>query len=141
MGTRPTNIAYITPSIASYTGFNHGYRLYTVDAGHPDETYRILDTETFVFDLPSANAAGPDVLPNWYKIYSAREDLEMENLFPAEWNRVVHRLANEEDFYKKWLKYYNKGGPREVSCVIWSQLQTWTEASVMKSWDLRSNLS
>jgi len=111
--TRPTNIAYITPSIASYTGFNHGYRLYTVDAGHPDETYRILDTETFVFDLPSANAAGPDVLPNWYKIYSAREDLEMENLFPAEWDRVVHRLANEEDFYEKWLKYYNKDGPGE----------------------------
>jgi len=84
-----------------------------VDAGHPDETYRILDTETYVFDLPSANAAGQDVLPNWYKIYSAKQDLEMENLFPAEWDKLVRRLANEEDFYEKWVKYFNKDGPGE----------------------------
>ena len=26
-------------------------RLYTVDAGHPEESFRVIDTETFVFDL------------------------------------------------------------------------------------------
>ena len=109
--TRPTNIAYITPSMTSHHGFNNGYRIYTVDAGHSMETYRVLDTETFVFDLSSANEAGEELLPTWYKIYSAREDLQMENLFPAEWDKVVRRLAEEEDFYGKWIKYYNKDGP------------------------------
>ena len=109
--TRATNIAYITPSMTSHHGFNFGYRIFTVDAGHPEETFRVLDTETFVFDLPSANAAGQDVFPNWYKLYSAKDDLGMENLFPADWDKVVRRLASEEDFYEKWLTYYNKAGP------------------------------
>ena len=109
--TRPTNIAYITPSMTSHHGFNFGYRIYTVDAGHTEETYRVLDTETFVFDLEAANTAGPDVSPAWYKLYSAREDLEMENLLPDAWDELVHRLARDEDFYEKWLKYYNRAGP------------------------------
>merc|ERR1719369_1732483 len=106
-------IAYITPSVTSYTGFNPGYRIYTIDAGHAEETYRVLDTETFVFDLPAANTAGQDNLPQWYKLYSAKQDLEMDSLLPAEWDKLVRRLASDEEFYEKWLRYFNKAGPGE----------------------------
>jgi len=112
-GSRPTNIAYITPSVTSYTGFNPGYRIYTIDAGHAEETYRVLDTETFVFDLPAANTGGQDNLPQWYKLYSAKQDLEMDSLLPAEWDKLVRRLASDEEFYEKWLRYFNKAGPGE----------------------------
>ena len=30
---------------------NMMFRLYTIDAGHEAETYRVLDTETFILDL------------------------------------------------------------------------------------------
>ena len=29
--SRPTNIGFVTPSVSTYSGYNMGYRLYTID--------------------------------------------------------------------------------------------------------------
>jgi len=108
-GTRASNIAFITPSVSTYTWLNPGYRLYTIDAGHEAESYRVLDTETFILDLGTANSAGSAQDPLWFKLYSGREDLELDSMFPGDMDNLVRRLANEVEFYKKWLSYYNKG--------------------------------
>jgi len=108
--TRATNIGFITPSVTSYTDLNPGYRLYEVDSGHEDETYRVLDTETHILDLKAANLLGENGEPAWTKLYSARADLEMESMFPGDMDNLVRRLANDRHYYTKWLRYYMKGG-------------------------------
>merc|ERR1712180_257173 len=110
-GTRASNIGWITPSVSTFTNLNPGFRLYEVDSGHPDESYRILDTETFVLDLEAANKLGPDGDPAWSLLYSARTDLELESMFPKDMEKMVRHLANEVDYYGKWLRYYNKAAP------------------------------
>jgi len=112
-GTRATNVGFISPSVTPYYWLNPGYRLYTVDAGHPEESFRVIDTETFVFDLTAANEGGRAGEPAWYRLYSARQDLELEGLFPGDMDTMVRRLANDVDYYRKWLGYYNKGGQGE----------------------------
>lgn len=110
-GSRATNIAFISPSVSTYTWLNPGYRLYTVDSGHEAESYRVLDTETFVFDLSTANKLGRGSEPVWYKLYSGRADLELPSMFPGDMDQLVRHLANDVEFYKKWLRYYYKGAP------------------------------
>ena len=55
-------------SVASYTGLSPGYRIYEVDS----ESFKVVDTDTWVLDLPTSNAGGEDSDPLWYKLYTAR---------------------------------------------------------------------
>jgi len=109
--SRATNVAFITPSVSTYTDLNMGYRLYTVDAGHPGQSFRVLDTETYVFDMAAANAAGKDTKPEYVKLYSALADLELSSLLPGDLDLLVRRLATDDDFYAKWATYFVKAGP------------------------------
>merc|ERR1719347_314338 len=106
--SRATNIAFVTPSVSTYAGLNMGYRLYTVDA---TGSYRVTDTETYVFDMGAANQAGQGSSPHYFKLYSALSDLEMTSLLPGDFDLLVKRLNTEEDFYNKWRNYYVKAGP------------------------------
>ena len=58
----------------------------------------MVDTETWVLDLPVSNAGSE---PVFYKLYSAREDLEMESLRPVDWENMVRRLNTDETYYEK----------------------------------------
>ena len=60
------NIQY--SSVASYTGLSPGYRIYEVDS----DTFKVVDTETWVLDLVTSNTGGADSEPVWYKLYTAR---------------------------------------------------------------------
>ena len=33
--SRPTNVGFVTPSVSSYSAYNMGYRLYTIDGFYP----------------------------------------------------------------------------------------------------------
>jgi len=66
--SRPTNVGYISPSVATYTGLSPGYRIYVVDK----TTFKIVDTETWIQDLPSSNIGGENSDPVWYKLYGAK---------------------------------------------------------------------
>lgn len=64
------NIQY--SSVASYTGLSPGYRIYEVDS----DTFKVVDTETWVLDLVTSNAGGADSEPVWYKLYTARSGMQ-----------------------------------------------------------------
>ncbi len=38
---RPTNIAFVTPSVATWTNFNPSYRIFTIDGGYDGASYVI----------------------------------------------------------------------------------------------------
>jgi len=108
--SRPTNVGYISPSVATYTGLSPGYRIYVVDK----TTFKIVDTETWIQDLPSSNIGGENSDPVWYKLYGAKQDLEMNGLEPSDWENLVKRLVTDDQFYEKWINFFKKAGPYEV---------------------------
>ena len=63
---------------------------------------RVLDTETYVFNLASANWQGPDVRPDYFKLYEGKKDLGLKSLFPEDYDQLVRRLADDEIFYQKY---------------------------------------
>ncbi|KAF4525726.1 hypothetical protein B566_EDAN011904 [Ephemera danica] len=68
--TQVTGVAFTAGSATAYTHVNPNYRVYTVEA---EGEFRVLDHETWYFNLTEANIAGPDVPPNWQKLYSFNE--------------------------------------------------------------------
>ena len=36
------------------------------------DTFKVVDTETWVLDLPTSNMGGETSEPAWYKLYTAR---------------------------------------------------------------------
>ena len=105
---RASNIAYVTPSVTTHENLNPSYRIYTIDSGHEKATYRVLDSETYVFNLTAANIAGEDKSPNWYRLVSVKEDLDVNPLYPASWDDLVRRMVIDDELYKKWVRFFNK---------------------------------
>ena len=109
--SRATGISFITPSVTPRGNQNPAYRIYTMDAGYEGASYRMLDHETYVFNLAEANVAGEDTEPQWYKLYSARQDLQMESLFPQDFDKLVRRMWVDDELYAKFMRYYKHDGP------------------------------
>jgi len=105
--TRATGMGFISPSVASYTGLSPGYRIYEVDS----ESFKVVDTETWVLDLPISNAGGEDSDPLWYKLYTASEKLELGGWEPQDFDRMVRRLATDDEYYDMWHTFLRKAGP------------------------------
>ncbi|KPM07774.1 hypothetical protein QR98_0062760, partial [Sarcoptes scabiei] len=84
----PTNIAYIGPSVTTFGNVNPGYRVYLVD----QETFEIIDHQTYYLNLTEANLNGPGVPLHYRLSYSALDAYEMKTLSPMEWHRLVMRM-------------------------------------------------
>jgi hypothetical protein len=64
----------------------------------------VLDHETYIFNIETANVLGPDHRPSYFKYYTARKDLEMESLFPADYDKLARRMASDDTFYSKYFR-------------------------------------
>jgi len=121
--SRATGISFIAPSVTTIGHTNPAYRIYTVDSGYEGASYRILDHETYVFNLTAANLAGENNEPSWYKLYTATQDLEMESLFPQDWDNLVRRMWVDDELFGKFMRYYNQdtttgGSKHGVLCYL-----------------------
>ena len=65
---------------------------------------RVLEKEVYIFRLSEANTNVSEK-PRYFKLYDARNDLEMDSLFPRDYDKVVHRLAEDDDYYAKYFRY------------------------------------
>lgn len=52
-------------------------------------------------DLEEANESG---VPKWYRLYSAKKDLNMVSLRAADWAEVVDRLIDNPEFFDLFYK-------------------------------------
>ena len=64
----------------------------------------MLDVDTYIFNLTDANLSR-DKQPEYFKLYSHRNDLEMENLFPADFDELAHRMKTDDETYSKFFRY------------------------------------
>ncbi|XP_050717172.1 sphingomyelin phosphodiesterase-like isoform X1 [Eriocheir sinensis] len=110
---RVTNIAYIGPSVTSYYKLNPGYRIYTVEGDYANSRRLVVDHETWVMNLDEANRIGH---PRWYQLYSALRAYKMRNLLPEEWNRLVYKMAIDDDLFEKYRRFYWKNSVAKEDC-------------------------
>ena len=105
--TQPISVAYISPSITTYTNLNPGYRTYTVD----QQSWTVLDHQTYVLNLTKANQ--PQAVPEWEFEYSAKEAFNLTSLSAASWNLLYKKWLKEdknyETLFQKYYRYFYKG--------------------------------
>ncbi|XP_027529504.1 LOW QUALITY PROTEIN: sphingomyelin phosphodiesterase-like [Neopelma chrysocephalum] len=114
--SRPVSIAFVAPSVTTYINLNPGYRVYEVAASYPGSSHAVLDHETFILNLTEANAAPPGTPPRWQRLYGAREAYGLPAAFPADWDRLVRRLQDDERLFQRFWFHLHKGHPPREPC-------------------------
>lgn len=142
--SRPVSIAFIAPSVTTYINLNPGapqtpnpccvspqsppippvltvppaagYRVYEVAGSYPGSSHAVLDHETFILNLTEANAAPPGTAPRWQRLYSARQAYGLPTAFPADWDRLVRRMQDDEQLFQLFWFHLHKGHPPREPC-------------------------
>ncbi|XP_059468369.1 sphingomyelin phosphodiesterase-like [Neocloeon triangulifer] len=103
---RPTQVSFVGGSVTPYSNVNPNYRIYEVDGDYQGSTYRVLDYETWSYNLTEANLGGPSVLPNWRKLYNFKDTFRVYSLFPEDMDAFVKRMIIDDDLTKLYYRYY-----------------------------------
>ncbi|XP_076456755.1 sphingomyelin phosphodiesterase-like [Babylonia areolata] len=115
--TRPTSVAYISPSVTPYSNLNMGYRIFTIDGNYTTSSWEVLDHETYILNLTAANTRRQP--PVWQLEYTAKAAYGMKSLFPADWNQFISRLQKNSTLLQDYYRHYYKGnvaGPCDADC-------------------------
>ncbi|CAF0993021.1 unnamed protein product [Rotaria sordida] len=116
---RPVSMAYIGPSVTTYSYLNPGYRVYTIDGDYQGSSFWTLDYHTVIMNLTASNMYNQTI---FLKEYDARDAYQMENLFPNDWNNLIQRLENDIDgplmgtVYQHYTKSYEDGSRCDHNC-------------------------
>lgn len=103
---RPTNVAYVCPSVTTFGFVNPGYRIYTIDGQHPDSTFAVLDHETYYMNLTQANLDRDSKPIEYLWSYSAQKAFQMNDLTPAEWHKLVLNMKKDDSIFQKFYKFF-----------------------------------
>jgi len=96
---RPTNVAYITPSVTPFTNTNPSFRIYTYDVA----SKFLVDTDTYFTNLTAANSNGA---PTWGHEYSAKSAYGMDQLFPADWDSLIGKFQQNLTLFQSFSNYH-----------------------------------
>ena len=66
---------------------------------------RVIDVDTYIFNLTEANENGEGKSPKYFKLYNHKKDLEMENVFPKDFDELAHRMAVNATLYNRFFRY------------------------------------
>jgi len=116
---RPVSMAYIGPSVTTYSHYNPGYRTYTIDGQYNGSSYWTLDYHTTIMNITASNLMDE---PRFAREYDARQTYEMKNLFPSGWDDLIQRLASNMDgplmglVYQFHTKSYANGTQCDHKC-------------------------
>lgn len=97
---KPISVAYIGPSITSFTQNNPGYRVY-----YTDEQGFVKDHETYFYNLTEANTSNYE--PVWRREYNAYNKYNLTNLGPFGWHRFVHEMIDDDNKFQSYFKSVN----------------------------------
>eukprot|EP01111_Echinosteliopsis_oligospora_P011657 TRINITY_DN3898_c0_g1_i1.p1 TRINITY_DN3898_c0_g1~~TRINITY_DN3898_c0_g1_i1.p1 ORF type:complete len:568 (-),score=132.38 TRINITY_DN3898_c0_g1_i1:24-1727(-) len=99
---RATSIAYITPSVTTYTDVNPSFRLYSYDR----KSGYLMETSTYHVDILQANA---DNNPVWKLEYNATTTYNLTTLFPSSWDELTHSFATNDDLFNTYYTQITSG--------------------------------
>ncbi|XP_031616396.1 sphingomyelin phosphodiesterase-like [Contarinia nasturtii] len=108
----PLNVAYNGGSGTSFIGLNSNYRLYLAD----NNTFEIVDQETFIFNLTEANMT-PGQPPRWFREYSFRDAFSVPDMSPYTLSKLVNDTFRHDRsaLYKYWSYKYKLASPKMES--------------------------
>ncbi|XP_035688597.1 sphingomyelin phosphodiesterase-like [Branchiostoma floridae] len=109
--TRPTNIAYIGPSVTTYQYLNPGYKVYEIDGNYTGSSMLVVNQQTYIMNLTEANLTDK---PNWQLEYDTKEAYNMSSMTPADWDKFVQRLEKDDKLFQTFYRYYYKSYPAEA---------------------------
>lgn len=103
---RVTGAVFNTPSVTTYNNHFPGYRIYTID-GRPNGTWAVLDYETKLVNLTTANA-DPSALLSPQLEYTFNAAYDTANLFPVELTKLIQKMDTPEGekYLKRFAKYH-----------------------------------
>jgi sphingomyelin phosphodiesterase len=103
---RPTNIAYICPSVTTFGNVNPGYRIYTIDGTYRGSTFSVVDHETHFLNLTLANMNRDPKLLQFDKSYSVKQEFQMSDLNPIEWHNLVMRMEKDDALFQRFYNLF-----------------------------------
>jgi sphingomyelin phosphodiesterase len=113
-GNRPTSMAYISPSMTTFSHHRPSYRIYTIDGNYPGSSWQVLDTETHVLDLDKLNKEN---VTQFHLEYSAKASYGMTSLFPSDWDNLIETFRKDESLFNKYVKFFHHNDDTyETSC-------------------------
>lgn len=106
-GRRPTNVAYLAPSVTTFTNSNPAYRVFTVDGGRQSKnaSWTLLDHETYVMDLIESNKGEK---PLWNLVYTAKQHYGLQSLSPSQWHRLAEAFKTNETLFQDYHRFMHK---------------------------------
>ena len=66
---------------------------------------RVIDIDTYIFNLTEANEKGENVSPKYFKLYNHKQDLEMKSVFPKDFDELANRMTTNDTLYDKFFRY------------------------------------
>jgi len=102
---RPTNVAFIGPSVTTYGNVNPGFRIYTIDGDYEGSTFQMLDHQTYYMNLTEANINRDTKPIEFILSYSARQAFQMTDLTPHEWHNLVMKMKNDNNLFQMFYKF------------------------------------
>ncbi|XP_034941151.1 sphingomyelin phosphodiesterase-like [Chelonus insularis] len=98
------NIAWNGGSITPYSNLNPNYKVYVADAN----TYAIEEIDMWIYNLTDANLT-PQKRPNWYKLYSFKEEYGLNDLSFESLHQLIVGMAKGssalETYHKNFFKH------------------------------------
>jgi len=108
--TRPTNVAFIGPSVTTYLHLNPGYKVYTIDGERSDSTFAVLDHSTWYMNLTAANLGAKSMKsdPQWEELYQARAEYGLKDLSPEQLDGFLNRMVSDRALSQLYFKYVDR---------------------------------
>jgi len=95
-------MAYIAPSLTTFTRINPSYRVYELDA----TTFEVLDYIQFRTDLATTIR---DDIPTWTAVYSARDLYDLPDMSAKSWHSLIDRMVHNDTLFNIWNDNYYTG--------------------------------
>ena len=54
--------------------------------------------------MTEANENGEGMSPRYFKLYNHKEDLDMESVFPKDFDELARRMATNETLYNRFFR-------------------------------------
>ncbi|KAI3383949.1 hypothetical protein SNEBB_006858 [Seison nebaliae] len=103
------NIAYVAPSITTYSFLNPGYRIYQVDMN----SFHVVNHFNYVMNLTESNEI-KKIKINFE--YDAKSAYNLTNLLPSSWHLLAKEMLNNSILFNKFYSFKSKLSPVYPSC-------------------------
>ncbi|KAL3216150.1 hypothetical protein MRX96_051225, partial [Rhipicephalus microplus] len=107
--SRPFGLAFVAPSVTTYSFLNPAYRMYDVDS----DSKLVTRHETYFMNLTEANQDGGE--PQWRLEYST-DDLGLDHAGYEDWDALIRTMETNQTRFDQYVRYTTRREGEETRC-------------------------